>query len=150
MQANQVPCKSKVLTSSAVRIPSFSTGGTSSRCQASIVVWAPARANPHRCIGFLKNLDLMTLCRSFNNAAVWVAVGSSLAKNPVLRLCSVGRHWLSRPRFLLERVSDTWEKSLSLGEIETFHLFSRHIKDRIPLNSVDNELQSSCRGTTEE
>src|SRR5580704_4205418 len=61
---SQVPCRSKVLTSSAVRIPSFSTGGTSSRFQASIVVWAPASANPLRCIGFLKNFDLVTLCRS--------------------------------------------------------------------------------------
>ena len=48
---NQVPCRSKVLTSSAVRMPSFSTGGTSSRFQASMVVCVPAKANPLRCIG---------------------------------------------------------------------------------------------------
>jgi hypothetical protein len=54
---NQIPCRSKVLTSSAVRIPSFSTGGASSRFQASIVVCAPAKANPLRCTGFLKNFD---------------------------------------------------------------------------------------------
>ena len=60
------------------------TRETFSRFQASIVVCAPAKANPLRCIGFLKNLDLMTLCRSFNNASgsISVAVGSSFAKNP--------------------------------------------------------------------
>src|SRR5208283_2186362 len=72
---NQVPCRSKVLTSSAVRIPSFSTGGTSPRFQASIVACAPAKAKPLRCIGFLKNFDLVTLWRSLNDASgsVWVA-----------------------------------------------------------------------------
>ena len=88
---NQVPCRSKVLTSSAVKIPSFSTGGTSSCFQASTVVCAPGRANPLRCIGFLKNFDLVTPCRMINNApgSVWVVVGSSLAKNPWVARCRI-------------------------------------------------------------
>src|SRR6201993_1571347 len=56
---NQVPLRSRVLTSSAVRIPSSSIGGASPRFQAEIVVLAPANAKPLRCIGFLKNLDLV-------------------------------------------------------------------------------------------
>src|ERR1700736_1670999 len=93
---NQVPCRSKVLTSSAVTIPSFPTGGTSSRFQASIVVCAPAKAKPLRCIGFLKNLDLVTLCLSFNDASgsVWVEVGSSLAKNPWVARCRIYGEWI--------------------------------------------------------
>src|ERR1700675_1009386 len=56
---NQVPLRSRVLTSSALRIPSSSMGGASPRFQAAIVVLAPANANPLRCIGFLKNLDFV-------------------------------------------------------------------------------------------
>src|SRR6202162_5482006 len=56
---NQVPLRSRVLTSSALRIPSSSIGGASPRFQAAIVVLAPANAKPLRCIGFLKNLDLV-------------------------------------------------------------------------------------------
>src|SRR5260370_21870867 len=41
---NQVPLRSRVLTSSAVRIPSSSIGDASPRFQASIVVLAPANA----------------------------------------------------------------------------------------------------------
>src|ERR1700732_1030585 len=50
---NQVPCKSKLLTSSAVRIPSFSTGGTSSCSQASIVVW---KTTANRRLAHLQNV----------------------------------------------------------------------------------------------
>src|SRR5271165_2578079 len=87
--AGLVPCRSNALTSSAVRIPSFSTGGTSSCFQASIVVWAPAKANPLRCIGFLKNIDVLTLCPSFNDdsGSALAAGGSSLAKNPWVARC---------------------------------------------------------------
>src|SRR5271166_6257996 len=56
---NQVPLRSRVLTSSAVRIPSSSMGDASPLFQAAIVVLAPANAKPLRCIGFLKNLDLV-------------------------------------------------------------------------------------------
>jgi hypothetical protein len=56
---NQVPFRSRVLTSSAVSIPSSSMGGASPRLQAATVVLAPANAKPLRCIGFLKNLDLV-------------------------------------------------------------------------------------------
>src|SRR5580692_3559185 len=55
---NQVPLRSRVLTSSALRMPSSSIGGASPRFHAAIVELAPANAKPLRCIGFLKNLDL--------------------------------------------------------------------------------------------
>jgi hypothetical protein len=50
----------RIILSQSLRAPCY---------QASIVVWAPAKANPLRCIGFLKNFDLVTLCRLFNNAS---------------------------------------------------------------------------------
>src|SRR5208282_4610478 len=56
---NQQPLRSSVLTSSAVRIPSCCLGGASPRFQAAIVELAPANARQLRCIGFLKNLDLV-------------------------------------------------------------------------------------------
>src|SRR5580693_8191066 len=54
---NQVPLRFRVLTSSAVRIPSSSVGGASPRFHALIVELAPANAKPLPRIGFSKNLD---------------------------------------------------------------------------------------------
>src|SRR6516225_3237827 len=56
---SQVPLRSRVLASSAVRIPSSSLGGASPRFQALIVELAPLKARPLRCIGLLKNLVLV-------------------------------------------------------------------------------------------
>src|ERR1700692_1382340 len=82
---NQVPLRSNVLTSSAVRIPSSSIGGASPRRQASIVVLAPANAKPLRCIGFLKNLDLVRsdlTPRDWDSSGLASKVGSSASKKP--------------------------------------------------------------------
>src|SRR5271165_2600236 len=89
---NQVPFRSRVLTSSAVRIPSSSIGGASPRFQASIVVLAPANAKPLRCIGFLKKLDLV---RSDLIPSAWVSAGfgseetSSGSKKPWVQVQNV-------------------------------------------------------------
>src|ERR1700738_3257631 len=89
---NQVPFRSSVLTSSAVRIPSSSMGGASPRFQSVIVVLAPANAKPLRCIGFLKNLALAKLdLIGGDRDSVGLAskVGSSGSKNPWVARCKM-------------------------------------------------------------
>src|SRR5580704_11055104 len=89
---NQVPLRSRVLTSSALRIPSSSIGGASPRFQAAIVVLAPANAKPLRCIGFLKNLALAKLdLIGGDRDSVGLAskVGSSASKNPWVAKCKM-------------------------------------------------------------
>src|SRR6516162_2398120 len=71
---NQVPLRSRVLTSSAVRIPFSSMGGDSPRFQALTVELAPVSAKPLQCIGFLKNFDFV---RSALRAGDWKPFGFS-------------------------------------------------------------------------
>jgi hypothetical protein len=57
--------------------------GASPRFQAAIVVLAPANAKPLRCIGFLKNLDLL---RSDFLSGDWNSFGFASEAGGILRL----------------------------------------------------------------